>query len=563
MKNFTLTIVLLCCIFTLNAQIINVPGDQATIQAGIDAASDGDTVLVAEGTYLENVSLKGKAITLASLFLEDGDTSHIRKTVIDGSSPSNADTASVIYVPKGADQATVICGFTITGGKGTMDFRGETWTRRGGGIFINKTSCIVKHNLITENVIDYDFTRVNAAGIYADAGAGKEIRILNNIISDNKLQSAERTYGAGISIDNSLRYECKFVVDSNTISGNIAEGTAQKECSAGGIDCLFGLPTAGECIISHNLIENNQLIGYEYNTYSGGIRIFYQEPGTWFEDKNPLPVITNNIIRNNTAIPGGGGAIGIWTNWLNHTASIKVTPQPVIINNTVIGNISNGATGIFNWRSFPLVMNNIFWNTNLFAVNIKELEHVPIPSVGTNNGIFYAFNNDLKNGFIPDANDVYGGNINNDPGFVADTFLLAEGSPCIGRGLDSKQLEDFGYWYYTPENDFFFNPRPNPVDACIDIGAVESDFLFPVNVDEWHAGNFRMYPNPTNGLLKIEKEIPGQAFVEIWSVSGQLILRKEMRNNSQTIDFSDFSRGIYFVTVRSAEIIKTEKIIKL
>ena len=563
MKNFTLTIGLLCCIFTLNAQIINFPGDQVTIQAGIDAASDGDTVLVSEDTYLENLNLKGKAITLASRFIMDGDTSHIRKTLINGSSASNPDTASVIYVPKGSDQTTVICGFTITGGKGTMDLRGETWTKRGGGIFIDETSCIVKHNLITENVIDWDFTRVNAAGIYAEAGAGKEIRILNNMISNNKLKSSQRTYGAGISIDNSLRYDCKIVIDSNTISGNIAESTAQKECSAGGINCLFGLPTAGECIISHNLIENNQLIGYEYGTYSGGIRIFYQEPGTWFEDKNPLPVITNNIIRNNTAISGGGGAIGIWTNWLNHTASIKVTPQPVIINNTVIGNISNGATGIFNWRSFPLVMNNIFWNTNLFPENLKELEHVPIPANGTNNGIFYAFNNDLKNGFIPDANDVYGGNINNNPGFVADTFLLAEGSPCIGRGKDSIQLEDYGYCYYAPENDYSHNPRPNPVDAYIDIGAIESDYLFPVNVDERPVGNFRIYPNPTNGLLNIVNEIPGQASIEISSVSGRLILRKEMRSNPQKIDLSDFSRGIYFITVRSAALIKTEKIIKL
>lgn len=51
----------------LSAQnTVHVPSDQPSIQAGINAANSGDTVLVAPGTYYENIDFLGKAITLQS-----------------------------------------------------------------------------------------------------------------------------------------------------------------------------------------------------------------------------------------------------------------------------------------------------------------------------------------------------------------------------------------------------------------------------------------------------------------------------------------------------------------
>jgi len=88
-----LSTILLTISYISTAQIIHVPAEQSTIQTGINAACDGDTVLVAEGTYFENIRFKGKAITVASQFISSGDEAHINNTIIDGSTPSNPDSA--------------------------------------------------------------------------------------------------------------------------------------------------------------------------------------------------------------------------------------------------------------------------------------------------------------------------------------------------------------------------------------------------------------------------------------------------------------------------------------
>jgi len=91
--------------------IIHVPADQSSIQAGINAAGPGDTVLVAPGTYYESINLSVSGLILASLYLTTGDENYISQTKIDGNNQT------VIKVAPPANEATSIIGFTIQNGE--------------------------------------------------------------------------------------------------------------------------------------------------------------------------------------------------------------------------------------------------------------------------------------------------------------------------------------------------------------------------------------------------------------------------------------------------------------
>jgi len=113
---------------------INVPGDQTTIQGAIDAANNGDTVLVAPGTYYENIKFKGMAITVTS-------SGGAAQTFIDGGG-----IESVVTFSNGEAADSVLNGFTLQHGMASSSNR-----YLGGGVYIGGGSPIISNNTIQTN----------------------------------------------------------------------------------------------------------------------------------------------------------------------------------------------------------------------------------------------------------------------------------------------------------------------------------------------------------------------------------------------------------------------------
>ena len=292
MKNKLFATLLSSFLFiSASAQIINVPGDEPSIQAGIIAATDGDTVLVADGIYYENIRFLGKAITVASEFIwYGGDTSHIANTIIDGSQGTVPDSSATVMFIHDEDTTSIISGFTIRKGTGVL-WQGQK--KCGGGIFICNAGAKILDNKIIDNHIFHD-QKAGGAGIGCQReGSNYWVVIRNNTISNNSSTvdpiTSSSAYGGGIYSSASAIISNNDIKNNSCInSGNFTDAYAD----GGGIEIEHKLgsnpPTIAE--ISNNNISNNNIEGYK--CFGGGIAVYYASVN-----------ITNNSIRNNKISP--------------------------------------------------------------------------------------------------------------------------------------------------------------------------------------------------------------------------------------------------------------------
>ena len=290
-------VVALACGPSVWAGTINVlPGQ--SIQAAIDAASGGDEVVVAPGTYVERIDFVGKAITVRGT--APSDPAVVAATTIDGDSGG-----SVVTFASGETSSSVLQGLTVTNGTGTLG-SGRPGVYDdvlfGGGIYCVGSSPTICDNRVILN------TAWGGGGIYA---GDCDPTISRNTISGNRGWSE----GGGVN--------CRWgapVISENTITGNRGGSVGA------GIYCCDSSPS----ILGNTITDNSECY------MGGGIGC---EGGSY-------PTISGNTIVGNSAAYDGGGIHGRGT----------------ISGNTIVGNSADDDGGGIHCTSGTISGNTIVGN---------------------------------------------------------------------------------------------------------------------------------------------------------------------------------------------------------
>lgn len=193
------------------AEMLFVPGQYETVQAGIDAASDsGDVLVVLPGEYRENIDFDGKALTIYGI-------GGPQLTILNGGGEGPC-----VRFSSGEGTSSIIAGFTFTNGSGQGGL--------GGAVYVRSAMPIIAMNTIVENNAE------NGGGaIYATLG-------VPTLIKNLFLRNNSDGQGGAIKLEASAA-----IMLNNTFVGNETreEGAALYAASGIGIQFINN-------IVAHN-----------------------------------------------------------------------------------------------------------------------------------------------------------------------------------------------------------------------------------------------------------------------------------------------------------------------
>jgi parallel beta-helix repeat protein len=222
----------------VNVQLL-VPSEYGTIQSAINSAINGDTVIVAPGTYTgtgnRDIDFLGKAITVRST--DPNDPCIVASTIIDGQNTNHR--GFMFFHNEG--RATVLEGLTIT------DANIAVMCEGGAGIYIGGASPTINNCVVTNNhaqLVPESLCFCYGGGIFI--GNGSNPLITNCVIKGNSVGSWG--YGGGIC----GYYSTQATIRNCLISNNTA---IEYSSTGGGIYSSGGL-TVANCTIVNNSTTN-------------------------------------------------------------------------------------------------------------------------------------------------------------------------------------------------------------------------------------------------------------------------------------------------------------------
>jgi len=494
-----------------NNRNLLVPQQYATIQEAINAACNGEDVVLADGAYAGDGN---KNLTW------NGNLKHI--TVRSANGPDGCEIAcsedgiAFNFDQTSQNQQDVIDGITIRNGLNEFG--------NGGAIYCNSASPTIRNNVIENNVAN------SGGGIYCETS--------NSLIEDNVIRNNQATtsifpgsvWGGGIAVEGGAP-----IIRNNQITENEATSSDGEVPAFGGAVSVRN----SACEIRNNLILGNSANGgSSFHGYGGGIH---------FSNVDELQgKIENNTVVNNTGIEHNGIDVYNLESLVNNISEDGINAEFDIAGSEVSNNNS--------WLNDPLYSGDLpglgdtSWGTNSNGTSCDEYYNI------SENPYFVS---NLEHGYLLAQLEA---------GQVMQ-------SACVDAGL-GEPIDYNLYSYYT-RTDSIFDQNTIDMGFHRPFGIVVDTEVSELEVEHIGLSNYPNPFNPSTTIsFELNSETAKNAEVEIYNIKGQKIVTLSAptqaeyseggQKQSATWSGNDqnnkpVSSGIYFAVLKSGESVIASK----
>ena len=518
-------------------------GTYTTIQAGVNAAVAGDTVIVRAGTYNEMVTVSTSG-TASQYITIRGDSG----AIIDGTGltfPTTSDPCGLVYIEN--QSYITIQGFQIM-------------------------------NAVMNS------TKVFQAGIFV-LGAGAGIQIRNNKVS-NIVNSLKNSGCHGIGI---------YGTSTTPLKDVVVVGNEVFNCQTGWSESMVLNGNVNGFTVSNNIVHDNNNIGIDFIGHEGTCpvdsidrarngtctdnhvyNITSKGNAAYGNDQSADGIYVDggfNIIIERNIIDKCDIGIELASEWPGKNTE-AITVRNNFVSRSVQGNLLAGGydskrgnavnCAFVNNTTYQGASGEIVLQYNCNGITIINNILVGLSSVS--DGYIQQWGSNNSN--VKLSNNLYWGGSTSTPGAFADALARYVNPQLINSYLDmhiagTSPAIDAGI---TVDAGIYDIDKQARIQGnAIDIGADE--FVKSGNTDVAQhiidKNGIRVYPNPVTDLVTIVTSINTTgSYLSICTVTGQELIKQQLNSSVTHVNMGSMESGIYFVKVYHDNSVGMVKIIK-